>query len=147
MIISETTDIDLIKSILSNPEIYDRIADDKAPSVEDFEPVPPSDFVYYLTDDENIGLVFLHWKNGVALEGHVHVLKEHRDKAMTFSEKALKWIWKNTGALKIVVSIPSIYPDVVRFVEKNGFEREGLRRGSYMKNGVLCNQVLLGLSR
>ncbi len=42
MIISETTDIELIDRILRDPEIYDRITDDKSPDIEDFEPVEPS---------------------------------------------------------------------------------------------------------
>lgn len=147
MIISETKDIELIDRILRDPEIYDRITDDRSPDIEDFEPIPPSDYVYYLTDEQNIGLIFYHWKNGVTLEGHVHVLKEHREKAMTFSQKALKWTWANTEALKIIVNIPTLYPDVIKFVEKNGFEMEGLHKGSYLKNSVLYDLALLGLSR
>ena len=126
MIISETKDLDKIYNIFCDPEIYDRIGDDGAPSVDEFEAVPPSDSVYYLTDEENIGLVFYHWKNCVTLEGHIQVLKRYRHRAIEFGELALKWAWDNTDARKIVVTIPEIYPDVIKFVTKFGFEIDGL---------------------
>tara|TARA_R110000803_G_scaffold210685_4_gene283233 strand:- start:4714 stop:5157 length:444 start_codon:yes stop_codon:yes gene_type:complete len=147
MIITETKDIDKIKHVLCDPEIYDRIADDGAPALEDFEPIPPCDGVYYLTDENNIGIVFFHWKNHITLEGHVQILKAHRNDAMEFSKKALQWAWDNTQAMKIVVTIPEIYKDVLKFVEKHGFVYEGLSKGSYLKNSVLYSLVYMGLSR
>lgn len=147
MIISETKDLDQIYRIFCDPEIYDRIADDGAPSIDDFVAVEPGDSVYYLTDENNIGLVFYHWKNCVTLEGHIQVLKEHRDQAIEFGGKCLQWAWENTDAQKIVVTVPEIYPDVVRFVMKFGFQVEGLCEGSYLKNSVLYDQMYLGISR
>lgn len=147
MIITETKDIDKIKRVLCDPEIYERITDDGSPNLEDFKPIPPNDKVYYLTDENNIGVVFAHWKNYITLEGHVHILKEHRSDAMEFFDKSLKWAWENTRALKIVVSIPDIYRDVLKFVGKNGFVVEGISENSYLKNSVLCSLVHMGISR
>lgn len=127
--------------------MYDRISDDGSPSIDDFEPVPPSDGIYYVTDEDNIGLVFYHWKNSICLEGHIQVLKEFRHLALDFGQAALDWAWNNTKAEKIIAVIPTLYPDVIKFTEKFGFEREGELKGSYLKNGVLYNQVYLGISR
>ena len=137
----------IIKRIFCEPEIYDRIADDGSPDAEDFEPVEPCDGVYYLTDDNETGLVFFHWKNCVTLEGHIQILKEHRNNAMEFGSLVLDWVWDNTEAQKIVVTIPGIYPDVIRFVEKQGFQLEGISEKSYLKNGILYSQVYLGLEK
>ena len=57
MNISETTDISKIKRVLCDPEIYGRITDDGSPSIKEFEPVKPCQEVYYLTDENNIGIV------------------------------------------------------------------------------------------
>lgn len=147
MIVRETVCLDKIKRIFGDPEIYDRIADDYAPPLEEFEPAPPCEGLYYVTDESNIGLVFYHWKNGITLEGHIQVLKEFRHLAMDFGQAALDWAWNNTEAKKIIAVVPTLYPDVIKFVEKFGFEREGETKRSYEKNGVLYNQVYLGISR
>jgi hypothetical protein len=147
MIITETKDIDKIKRVLCDSDIYERITDDGCLPVEEFEPVTPCESVYYLTDENDIGIVFLHWKNGVTLEGHIQVLKEHRGDAIEFGRLALKWIWANTEAIKITAVIPSKYPSVAKFIVKSGFKAEGISENSYMKNGVLFNQLYFGISR
>ncbi len=147
MIISETRDIDKIKRVFCDPEIYERICDDGSPDAKDFEPAEPDDSVYYLTDEDGIGIVFFHWKNSVTLEGHIQILKEHRDQAIEFGTKSLEWVWENTHAMKIVVTIPEIYKDVLKFVGKFGFVVEGISERSYLKNSVLYSLVYMGLSR
>ena len=116
MLISETTDIEKIKRVLCDPEIYGRITDDGSPSIDEFEPVEPCQEVYYLTDENNIGLVFLHWMNSVTLVGHVQILKDGRAKAMEFGKEALNWIWENTPAQKKNPSLRPI-PVAVQFIE------------------------------
>ena len=147
MIIRETDDIELIKRIFCDPEIYARISDDGSPEAEDFNPVEPCDHVYYLTDDSETCLVYFHWKNCVTLEGHIQILKSHRGSAMEFGELAKKWVWDNTDARKIEVTIPDIYPDVFKFIQKQGFKLEGLSENSYLKNGKLHDQFYLGLEK
>ena len=48
---------------------------------------------------------------------------------------------------KIEVTIPSIYQDVLKFIQKQGFKLEGLSKNSYLKNDKLHDQVYLGLER
>ena len=147
MIIKQTNNLDLIKRIFCDPEIYARISDDGSPESKDFNPVKPCDYVYYLTDDSETCLVYFHWKNSVTLEGHIQILKNHRDKAMEFGSLAKKWVWDNTEAQKIEVTIPVIYQDVLKFIQKQGFKLEGLSKNSYLKNDKLHDQVYLGLER
>jgi hypothetical protein len=147
VIIKQTYDIDLIKRIFCEPEIYERIRDDGSPEAKDFNPVDPSNYVYYLTDDSESCLLYLSWKNCVTLDGHIQILKNHRNNAMEFGKLAKQWIWDNTKARKIEVTIPDIYPDVLQFIQKQGFIVEGLSTNSYLKNGKLHNQVNLGLEK
>lgn len=133
--------LDIIR-ILKHPDIIERISEDGV-DIESW--MPDIDQAYYLTDENNIGLMIYHWINGITLECHVQVLPEHRGLAHEFGRKALEWAWLNTKATKIVAQIPSIYPDVLRFAYKNGFSFEGTNRLSYLKNGHIFDQFYLGL--
>lgn len=147
MIFSETKDMDKIRSVLCDPEIYDRITDDGSPDLEDFNPTEPSEGAFYITDEDNTGVVFIHWMNSVTIECHFQLLKEHRDRSEEFGYAALKWMWDNTKAQKIIAKIPEIYLDVIKYATKGGFKFEGINEKSYQKNGVLYGIVNLGISR
>lgn len=142
MIISQTHNpLDVIR-VLKHPDIFERISEDGM-SIKTW--MPNLEEAFYLTDDNNIGIMIYHWINGVTLECHVQVLPEHRGLAHEFGRLSLSWAWENTKATKIVAQIPSIYPDVVRFAYKNGFTFEGTNRQSYLKHGKLFDQYYLGL--
>lgn len=147
MIFSITEDMEKIKNVLCDPEIYERTSDDGSPELEDFNPIEPSEGVFYITDENNTGIVFIHWMNYLTVECHIQILKEHRNKSEEFGHSALKWIWDNTEAQKIVAKIPEIYLDVIRFTMKGGFRFEGICEKSYQKNGILYGVVNLGISR
>jgi hypothetical protein len=143
--LTQTQDIDDIKSILCHPEIYDRIAEDGMPSVEEYE--PELDGVICIMDEGKKGVMLFHWVNGITLECHVQVLPKYRNEAHKFGQLALEWMWDNTKATKVVAQIPELYPDVVKFAYNNGFQREGINESSYLKNGQIYSQVYLGLIR
>lgn len=143
MILSRVYDKERIAEVLLDPEIFERIAEDGI-TASDYQ-IP--DDAIYIMDGENKGLMIYHWVNSVTLECHVHVLKDFRRDAMEFGQKALQWAWDNTDAIKIVAQIPEIYPDVIKFAFKSGFDLEGLNEGSYLKGSRLYSQVYLGLCR
>ena len=145
MIITQTQNIGDIKGILCHPEIYDRIAEDGMPNWEDYE--PDIDGVMCVMDENKIGVMLYHWVNGITLECHIQILPEYRKEANKFCQLALQWAWDNTKATKIVAQIPELYPDVVKFAYKNGFQLEGMNEKSYMKNGKIYSQMYLGLIR
>ena len=147
MIISETKDIGKITRFLRDPEIYERISDDGSVSAEEFNPDRPQKGIIYLEDDDNTGIIFLHWKNSITLECHIHVLKDQRHKAFEFGKVAIRWTWENTDAQKITAVIPEIYPDVIKYSIKQGLSVEGFSGKAYQKNGVLCGVYYLGISR
>jgi RimJ/RimL family protein N-acetyltransferase len=142
LIISRTYDLDVIKNVLFDSAIYDRISED---GTDDYELTLGNSI--FVTDENQIGIMIYHWLNNVTLECHVQILPDYRAYAFEFGQSVLKWAWDNTKALKIVAQIPTIYPDVIGFSLKNGFEREGINKKSYLKNGVLCCQEYFGLCR
>lgn len=142
MMVSRTLDVTKINNVLKHPAIFDRISEDGV-FFEVWQ--PDTKQAFYLTDDQNIGVMVYHWINGITLECHVQVLPEHREKAFEFGQKAIRWAWMNTEATKIVAQIPSLYPDVLRFAYKHGFSFEGNNKQSYRKNGNIYDQYYLGL--
>ena len=144
--IEETSDITTIKAVLCDPEIYERITSDNAPKAEDW--APPLEGEHYLAGYVNgeLAAIFnMHPITEICWEGHMQVLKVYRQHAHDLFAEAIQWAWDNTPALKLVVQIPSIYPEVAKFISHHGFMVEGVNRRSYLKNGVLLDQVYMGL--
>jgi len=134
MIVEQTKDIDLIKSVLCRPDIYDVINDDNSGPAEDFE--PPMDVLYvagYVNDDI-IGIMIYHEVTG-GLKCHIQVLPEYRKKyAREFARMAL-----NFGEAKNAIlysEIPDCYPNVINFAKEFGFNETGSIKGDYIKNGI-----------
>lgn len=143
MIVERVYEKERIHKVLKDPEIFARIAEDGI-DIDEYE--APDDAIYVM-DESSTCLMIYHSQNSITLECHVHVLKEFRHIAMDFGQAALDWAWNNTKASKIVAQIPEIYPDVVKFALKNGFEIEGLNENSYIRDNKIYSQVYLGLMR
>ena len=60
----------------------------------------------------------------------------------------LDWVWGNTDEYKkLVALVPFLYPHVQSFAKSLGFEHEGTLTKSYLKNGDLHDQWILGFSK
>ncbi len=141
MIVRPTTDHSIIKSVLLDEWIIDRICEDGSGP----EDIDLDDGAIYLTDDEVSGIGIFHRVNIITCEFHIQMLD--RSKAMEFGASCLDFIWNNTKLNKIIAQIPEIYPDVCRFAEKHGFKVEGINRGAYLKNSEISSIRYYGLER
>ena len=148
MNVERTFDTELIKGIMSRADMWDTVAED-GQDPDDYAPDVNGECWLLLTvDDKPIGAYCVHQRNAVTLEIHAQVLPEFRKEHSTESgTKVLKWILDNTECQKVIAQIPAIYPNVKRFTESFGFQVEGENRMSYLKNGELHNQWLLGITR
>ena len=146
MIASRTYNTKLIRGILIDPEIYDRISDDSRAKLK--INTKTQYWVKMEVDDELIGVYWLQPLNRWTVNIHAQILAKYREKHAFESGKAiLQWFLDNTDYLKIVGEIPDCYPDVIKFTQKFGFQIEGCNRQSVMKNGKLIDQTLLGITR
>ncbi len=150
MIAIRTYDEQIIKSILFCPEIFKTIAEDGFLK-ENFELDCIGDcWLLMSNDDKTIGLYHLHPRNSVTLEIHAHVLPEHRKQhSKETGLAALQWIldYAPDHYQKVIAQIPVIYENVKKFTCSFGFVEEGLNRLSYIKNGEIVDQWLLGITR
>lgn len=145
-----TFDLDLVRMIATHPKIWPHISDDGAGKAEDYRPAdhPSIWYVTVLRDRELMGLWAFMPENSVCWSMHTLLLPHSWGK---FSHEALpklfRWMWDNTTCRRIVGTAPVTNRLVINFVKSAGMAEYGLNPASYLKNGVLLDQVLLGISR
>ena len=115
--VRETADIEEVKKIVFDPEIYERI------SVEGIDnPDLPTDNVIYIggyLDGEIIALMVYYIRENYTT-CHVHVLRAHRAMfAVKFGRESLKLRPCDT----LFTNIPPFFPEVIKFAEHFGFKR------------------------
>jgi hypothetical protein len=135
----------MIKRMLfGDKELYDRISDDYTAKAE-FNPFNYS-WLGWFEGKICKGLLQIHEENAIVLVIHINIMKKYRDNAFEIGNGLLRHLEKTCPErfVKINVKIPVIFPDVVRYAEKNGFVKEGTDRQSYKKNGKIIDRVMLG---
>lgn len=141
-----TVDRDTIKSILCHPDVYKTISDDLCPASEDYE----VDYnALYIVDEKPVGCFILHQNGSSDWWCHVQVLPQYRqDYAYNFGRAVLSFAFDNIPhCQKLLAQIPTKYPNVLKFAQRMGFEKEGINRHSYLKGGKWFDQYYLGLRR
>ena len=144
------SDAGLIRQTMTHPLIYPRITDDGSVPVEDFSPPAGGPFGYLgAWDGETfLGLWMVERRNAVTAEVHTCLLPlAAGSKGLEAAAACAEWIWVNTDFARIVTSVPVFNGLALRFAERSGMVRYGENVGSFLKDGKLHNEILLGLSR
>ena len=150
VIVERTKDIELINSIMFNDDIFDVISEDRVTKENQRFDVYGECWLKVLCDETLIGLYNFHYINQSTLEAHVHILPEFRKAHSAESIiKIYQWIIDECdGAVsKFVCNIPSLYPNVLSFCLSNGFTLEGTNRKSHLKNGILHDINMVGITK
>ena len=139
----------LVCSILGHPSIYPWVTDDSAPPLAflDYTPFLALDAVYVLMPRPGCLTIFMPI-NGVTWEVHSAALPESRgDTMMEAAREALAWMFENTPCRKVVTCVPSFNSLALRLAKQIGMVPEGVNRRSFLKDGVIYNQTLLGICK
>ena len=147
MIASRIHDAKVVKSILLRPEILATIAEDGAADVEpDME---RNIWLLMKSGETEVGLYQIERINGITAQIHANVLPEHRKPhSKATGTAALDWVMMHLPEIhKIIAVIPVLYPNVRDFTLSFGFQVEGVNRQSYLKNGTIHDQWILGITR
>jgi RimJ/RimL family protein N-acetyltransferase len=144
--IGRTHDMEAVREIMAHPAIWPHIHDDgvRAPAPSDV------DAAYWLMveDDKPAGVFLLHPHNFATYEIHTCLLPRIWGAgAMEAGRLVLRWMFENTRCLKIITHVPQDNPAALRFARRNGLKDEGVNRASFLKNGVLLDQHMLGITR
>jgi len=121
-------------SVILDPEIYDRITDDRCPKIHELW-----DDEYYggfVGDDLVSVATFERFEDGVKV--HFQVLKEYRLYARPLFEKSLS---AQSGA--VYAHIPACFMTTINFVKHHGFKMVKIEPKAYLKYGEHHDRHLL----
>lgn len=145
-----STDVELIKRVMTHPQIYPSISDDACPPAEQFQPTMHETIHYMVVKDgeELLGLWVLSQQNSVCWEVHTCLLPcAWGDRAVLAAKTGLDWLWKNTSCQRLVTNVPEYNLLAYRFSKAAGFQLFGRNSRSFLKHGKLFDQLMLGVSR
>ncbi len=141
-----TEDELLIASILAHPTILPHISDDntKMNSL-----VHPNLFWITVYDGEELlGLFLSHPHNSVTYESHTCLLPNaYGTRAVQAAHEYINWMFQWTECQKLITNVPEYNKLALRFARKVGGVLEGVNRESYLKNGTLMDQYVLGITK
>lgn len=147
MTFERTRDMELVRSIVLTQ--YEWTSDDGSPSRDDYQPVASGAIWYVLAKDEGdlLGLWVLVPLNAIEYEVHTCLLPGHGyRRGRRAAQAAIQWAWENTPCRRMITKVPAFHRLAYKFAIDAGFEMIGIDRRSFLKNGILYDQALLGLS-
>lgn len=143
----ETDDEDVIRSIVTHPKVYPHISDDGSPAPDDWKPNPAVKYILVFDGCELLGLWAFVPENFVTWNVHTCLLPiAYGRKALEAAKQMAEWVWKNIGCQRVTTNVPEYNRLALRFAERAGMVRFGVNPSSYMKDGKLYDQILLGMS-
>jgi len=137
-----------VETILKDPDIFDRIAED-GHNVVDYSVTMDNCFMLIVQNGNVIGVWCLYPANRTTLNIHCNILEQHREHGKEAARLILKWFVQESPEQyqKLNAEIPMIYPEVYHFTKHQGFQDEGINRLSIRKQGQLVDQWRLGITR
>lgn len=139
-------DTDYIKSVMLDPEMWDRCADDYTDKTVIDKASRIWLVCYYY--DVPMGLASVRGESTSVVGVHIYIPKSNRGiHTKSIGLEVLRWIKSNARPQvhKVSTKIPVIHKDVIRFAHSLGFKDEGVDRLSMMKNGKLIDRLNLGM--
>lgn len=140
----------LIREVLTHPRIWDAISDDFSPAREEFQPAMNEALWYVAVYDgaELLGIFLFVPQSRICWEVHTCLLPHSWGiRATEAAEEVARWIWANTPCRRIITNVPAYNRLALRFAKHAGMTPFGCNERSYQKNGILHDQIMLGLSR
>lgn len=146
MKIERTRDMGLVYSILSHPKIFPFIHEDGIS-----EPAPlDHDALHWMliSDDEPAGVFLVHARGALCFEVHTCLLPRIWGKdSMAASALLLRYVFTVMGAKKLVTNVPANNRHALRFAKANQMQIEGVNRASFLRNGEMEDQIMLGITQ
>jgi len=142
-------DLDYIKSVLFDDEMWDRSSDDHIVKTDSLIANLGCIWLKCYHYEKPMGIASIALENSSVVNVHIHIPKENRGRhTKGIGLSILRWVKDNANPNihKINTKIPVIYKDVIRFAHSLGFKDEGIDRLSIMKNGKLIDRLNLGIT-
>jgi RimJ/RimL family protein N-acetyltransferase len=144
-----TTHQDIVTQIITHPAIYPHVSDDGSPEVSEFK-APIAESIWHVLvwqEDELLGLWTLTAENAVCAKVHTCLLPTAHGKAKEAVAEFGDWVWANTPFARVITDIPLYNTPARALALSAGMEPYGLNEKSFLKDGILHDQVLMGITR
>ena len=143
--IERTRDMELVRSILAHPRIWPHIHEDGTdePIAIDHDAM----FWMLVSDDAPAGVFLAHARSMNCWEMHTCLLPRIWGAGANEAARLFRdFMFGELGCKKLVTNIPDGNRAALRFAVSNGMVVEGNNRASYLKNGRLLDQTMLGIT-
>lgn len=142
----QTTDTDFIRECITAPHVWRVGSDDGMISIDPKLLFIKLDGKIWVKAGE-YGLFVGEARNSVTYEVHTFLFPNARGKAVEIAKAAMQWLFSNTHCLRITTTVPDYNKLAIRLSLKSGMEFMGINKKSFMKDGVLYDQQLFGISK
>lgn len=147
MKIARTHDMALVASIMGHPAIWPHIHEDGTD-----EPMPlDHEAVNWMLVHEHgsvAGVFLVHPLTSVCYQMHTCLLPwTWGGVAQQAAQGLLSWAFTYTECQKMVTNVPAYNRAALRFARAGGMQQEGVNRASFMRNGELIDQIILGITK
>ena len=132
-------------------EAWEIAKDDTELSIEDYVPPIDEDNRWYgsYENDELVAAFFVHRLNLITWQLHIQFRPQYWGKGVStaHSKAILEEIWKDTKCKKLYALVPEYATYVLKLAKRVGFKQEGRTKKSFQKNGVIYDQIHIGVYR
>ncbi len=146
MKIARTRDMAVVRDILAHPMIFPHIHED---GTSEPNPIDHDGFHWMLISDaEPAGVFLLHARGSSCYEMHTCLLPRIWGAGAAEAAKLLgDHVFYDIGAHKLITNVPAKNRRALRFAQANGMRIEGTNRESFLLNGVMHDQIMLGMTK
>lgn len=148
MNIERTHDMVKVEAVMKHPAIWPHIHEDGTDA--DYRPVDHEGFHWMLVTEgaEDLGIFLVHARGEVCFEMHTCLLPTCWGRRAAQAAQLLAgWAFRETECRKLVTSVPAYNRLALRFAQAGGMRLEGINRASYLRNGELVDQIMLGITK
>jgi RimJ/RimL family protein N-acetyltransferase len=152
-----THDGDILRKFYLNPRIWDAMKCDGGVRAEDvdFDDLASARhentciFVAVNIVGDLAGLFMFHQTTTTCYDIHSALLPDYwgHGLAHDIGKAACVWMVENTECLKVTTSVPAFNDPARRMAMRAGMRIEGCNRASFMRDGTLYDQLLLGFTK
>lgn len=149
ILLKRTFDYELVKRIVTHHEVYPWLSDDGSPPPEEWHAIQHEAMYYVLVerDGEPVGVLMFTPQNSVCYEGHTALLPEVWGQGAEIGAMAAAWLFENSPCQRLIGNAPMFNPRALQYARSAGMEPFGVNARSYLKGGVLYDQIVLGMSK